>query len=73
MKRWFFQRMVKPNYDVSLEEPVLSVSICTGEATAGFLSRETGAFRDVMLIRGDRDLASFRSSYGIVGDIRRVY
>ena len=31
MKRWFFQRKVKPNYDVSLEEPVLSVSICTGE------------------------------------------
>ena len=35
--------------------------------------RETGKLRELMLIRSEADLESFRRSYGVSGEIRRVY
>ena len=63
----------KKTYDLNLEKPVIRSSICTGEKTAGFRELATGKFREEMLIRTDRDLAEFKSQYGITGDIETVY
>ena len=55
----------KKTYDSSIEYPVVRSSICTGEKVAGFKDRETGRFRDVMLIRNDKELEEFKRMYGI--------
>ena len=60
-------------YDPEKETPVIRSSICTGEKTAGFQDRKTGAFHDVMLIRSPADLQEFRRKYGITGEIRTIY
>ncbi len=60
-------------YDPSKMRPVLRCSICTGEQVAGFLRLEDGKFEEVILIRDDADLQSFREQYGITGDIEKVY
>ena len=52
-------------YDTEREYPVIRSSICTGEKVAGFKDRETGKFRDVMLVRNDRELEAFKKMYGI--------
>ncbi|MBR2571394.1 MAG: aspartate dehydrogenase [Clostridia bacterium] len=74
MKHLFFRRRTQPKpYDASALTPVIRSSICTGERVAGFRENATGRFREVMLIRDDRDLDTFRSQYGITGDIETVY
>lgn len=55
----------RKTYDPELQCPVLHKSICTGETTAGFKDKRTGAFQDIMLIRGESDLAEFMETYGI--------
>lgn len=52
-------------YDSNNEYPVVRSSICTGEKVAGFKNIETGKFRDVMLIRNDKELEEFKDMYGI--------
>ncbi len=47
------------------QKPVLRKSICTGETTAGFKDLNTGKYREVMLIRGEKDLEQFMSEYGL--------
>ena len=53
------------DYDPVREKPVIRASICTGEQAAGFKDRETGRFREVMLIRDSRDLEEFKKAYGL--------
>ena len=60
-------------YDKELLEPVIRSSICTGEKVAGFREKETGRFREVILIRSATDLESFKTKYGIEGEIRTIY
>lgn len=60
-------------YDPKKLEPAIRCSICTGEQTAGFRDRQTGQFRDVMLLRGEADLAAFREEYGVEGPIVKFY
>ena len=48
-------------------------SICTGEQVAGFLRKDTGAFEEAALIRSEADLQDFRDTYGIQGDIKKIY
>ena len=60
-------------YDPSVCRPVLRCSICTGEQVAGFRDNATGKFREVMLIRGEADLDTFRKEYGIEGEIQKIY
>ena len=52
-------------YDPATERPVIRASICTGEQAAGFRNKTTGAFREVMLIRSEKDLTAFRRQYGL--------
>ena len=54
-------------------EPVLRCSICTGEQVACMRERETGRLRELMLIRTEADLDAFRRTYGVSGEIRRIY
>lgn len=55
-------------YDPNTQRPVLKCSICTGEQVAGFKDLRTGRVDEVMLIRSEKDLALFRSKYGIPPD-----
>ena len=54
-----------PAYDPEREKPVVRASVCTPEQAAGFRDRETGAFREVLLIRTPEDLDRFRKAYGL--------
>ena len=61
-----------PAFDPETEEPALRCSICTGEQVAGFRSKTTGHFREVMLIRTDDDLAEFKRGCG-VENIKKIF
>ena len=52
---------------------MLKCSICNGEQVAGFKDIHTGKFEEVMLIRGAADLEVFRSQYGIMEEIEKIY
>ena len=61
-------------YDSSAMSPAIRASICTGEQTAGFISRETGAFTGVMLINSPEDRKRFCKEFGIKDtDIKVIY
>ena len=62
----------KRDYDRKNEEPAVMCSICTCEQVAGFRDRRTGKFRDVMLIRDERDLERFKRECG-VEEILKLY
>ena len=47
------------HWDPAAEKPVVRVSICTGEKTGCLQNLHTKHLKDVMLIRGDADLAEF--------------
>ena len=60
-------------YDETEKTPVIRCSICTGEQVAGFLRKDSGTFEEVMLIRGEEDLFTFRETYGITSEIKKIY
>ena len=61
-------------YNPSAMSPAIRASICTGEQTAGFISRETGAFTGVMLINSPEDRKRFCKEFGIKDtDIKVIY
>lgn len=60
-----FRKKKQLTYDHEQLRPVIRVSICTGEETAGFRDLQTGKFREVQLIRSHRDLQEFMELYGI--------
>ena len=62
-----------PRFPPEEFEPVLRCSICTGEQVACMRERETGRLRELMLIRTEADLDAFRRTYGVSGEIRRIY
>ena len=62
-----------PQFPSEQYEPVLRCSICTGEQVACMRERETGRLRELMLIRTEADLDAFRRTYGVSGEIRRIY
>lgn len=62
-----------PKYDSTRLSPAIRSSICTGEQVAGFRNKETRAFTEIMLIQSEKDLQSFKSKYGITGDIEVFY
>ena len=63
----------KKTYDSLTKKPVIRCSICTGEMVAGFKDIHTGTFEEVMLITKDKDLKRFKDTYGITGDIEKIY
>lgn len=52
-------------YDKTGKIPVIRSSICTGEQVAGFKDTISGKFEELMLIRGEKDLAEFLSRYQV--------
>lgn len=73
----FFNRKKKEKtlqtYDSENKKPMIKASICNGEQVAGFKDIHTGAFEEVMLIRDNADLVSFKETYGITGEIEKTY
>lgn len=67
------EKTIKLLYDTEKKEPIIKASICNGEQVAGFRDVESGEFHEVMFIRNDDELESFKRQYGIQGDIKKVY
>lgn len=55
----------KKQYDKENLRPVLKCSICSGEQVAGFKNIHTGKFEEIMLIRNESDLDTFKKLYDI--------
>ena len=53
--------------------PVIKASICNGEKVAGFKDIHSGVFEDVMLIKTDADLETFKERFAIEGEIETIY
>lgn len=68
-----FQKIKAPQYDAERYQPAIKKSICTGEATAGFLERDTGKFTEIMLIRTEKDLDAFKKEYSVEEPLRTIY
>lgn len=51
-------------FDPAEYEPVIRASICTGERVACMRERATGRLHELMLIRGEEDIAAFCRRYG---------
>ena len=60
-------------YDPNVKTPVIKASICNGEQVAGFKDLATGKFEEVMFVRDAADLDKFKKTYGITGEIKKVY
>ena len=69
----FKKKTEKKTYDKENKKPVLKCSICNDEQVTGFKDIHTGKFEEVMLIRGAADLEVFRSQYGIMEEIEKIY
>ena len=70
---FFKKKKEHKTYDKENLRPVIKASICNGEQVAGFQDIHTGTFEEVMLIRGNEDLAEFMDLYGIEGTIEKIY
>ena len=70
---FFKKKTEKKTYDKENKRPVIKASICNGEQVAGFQDVHSGAFEEVMLIKGNDDLAEFKSMYGIDGKVEKIY
>jgi hypothetical protein len=60
-------------YDRETQEPMIKASICNGEQVAGFRDIKTGRFEEILYIRKQSDLDTFKAEYGIEGEIRKEY
>lgn len=61
-------------YDKNTLKPVIRSSICTGEQVAGFQNRNTGKFEEIMLIRDNKDLDEFLTTYDIsIAEIKKEW
>ena len=56
----------KLTYDPARQQPAIRRSICTGELTAGFIDRQTGAFHEVMLVRSEEEFRRLTGADDIV-------
>ena len=52
-------------YDKKSLKPVIRSSICTGEKVAGFRDVNTGKFTEIKLIRNNKDMDEFLTTYDI--------
>jgi hypothetical protein len=70
---FFYRQKKTKSWHHETEIPCIRVSICTGEETAGFRDKDTGRFKEVMLIQSEEDLEAFRKEYGIEEEIKKFY
>lgn len=59
------QEKEKLEYDKENQKPILKCSICNGEQVAGFKDCRTGKFHEVMFVRNEKDLQTFKEMYGL--------
>ena len=59
-------------YDPQVKTPAIRCSICTGEQVGGLRDLKTGAFEEIMMIRGSEDLLRFQQMVG-QEDIPKFY
>lgn len=71
--RLFSKKSEKKTYDQNNQKPVIKASICNGEQVAGFKDIHTGKFEEVMLISRAEDIETFKTIYGIEGEITKEY
>ena len=71
--RLFSKKSEEKTYDRNNQKPIIKASICNGEQVAGFKDIRTGKFEEVMLIRQTEDLETFKTMYGIEGEITKEY
>ena len=64
----FKKKPARVGYDRATQRPAIRASICTGEQTAGFKDIKTGAFKEVMAIRSEKDMKEFIKTYGVSPD-----
>lgn len=69
----FSKKKIVHSYDKDSKRPVIKASICTGEQVAGFKDIHTGKIEEVMLIKNQADLDTFKKMYGIDGNIDKEY
>ncbi len=67
----FWKKKTK-TYDRENLIPIIHASICNGEKAAGFKNIHTGVFTEVMLIRSQKDLETFKETYGLT-DVKTEY
>lgn len=61
-------------FDPLKEEPVIKKSICTGEATVGFVDKNTGHYRDIRKVTSPVEIEAFCEEVGIDPQtIRTIY
>ena len=68
----FRKKIRTKTYDHENQKPVVKCSICNGEQVAGFRDIHTGKLEEVMLIRNDQDLETFKQMYGIT-EVEKIY
>ena len=66
------QETQKREYDSLNQKPILKCSICNGEQVAGFKDNRTGNCREVMFVRNEKDLQTFKEMYGLT-DVAKEY
>jgi len=70
----FGRKKVTGVYNKESQSPVIRSSICTGERVAGFKDIHTGKFKEVMVIRTDKDMEEFLNRYGVsVQEIKKEW
>lgn len=65
-------RVKKLNYDPAEQKPVIKCSICNGEQVAGLKNIKTGKVEEIMVIRGEQDLETFKQMCGVT-DVAKEY
>ena len=60
------------NYDPAEQKPVIKCSICNGEQVAGLKNIKTGKVEEIMVIRGEEDLETFKQMCGVT-DVAKEY
>ena len=71
--RIFKKKSTPLPYDKMNKKPVIKARICNGEQVAGFKDIHTGKIEEIMLIKNEADLDTFRKTYGIEGKIEKEY
>ena len=61
----FKRKIVTTDYDKENLKPVIRASICNGEQVAGFKNIHTGQWEEVMLIKNEEDLETFKRMYDL--------
>ena len=69
----FRKKTVTKPYDKENKKSVIKASICNGEQVAGFKDIHTGKIEEVMLIKNQADLDTFKKMYGIDDEIEKEY